>query len=43
MPFNVENVTKQARIVYQIDGKKLYVLHCFKTHKECERWYPSFK
>lgn len=43
MPFNVENVTKQARLVYQIEGNKLYVLHCFKNHKEYERWYSSFK
>lgn len=43
MPFNVENVTKQARMIYQIEGNRLYVLHCFKNHKDYERWYSSFK
>lgn len=22
---------------------KCFVLHCFKNHKEYERWYKSFK
>jgi mRNA-degrading endonuclease RelE of RelBE toxin-antitoxin system len=43
MPFNVEDVTKQARMVYQIEENKPYILHCFKNHKEYERWYKSFK
>lgn len=43
LPFNVENVTKQARLIYQIESDKLYILHCFATHKEYERWYMSFK
>lgn len=43
MPFNVENVTKQARLVYQIEDGRLYVLRCFTTHKEYEKWYKSFK
>ena len=43
LPFNVEEVTRQARLVYNIDGDVCYVLHCFKTHKEYERWYESFK
>jgi len=45
LPFNVKEVTKQARIIYQIEGSEgiCYVLHCFKTHKEYERWYKSFK
>lgn len=42
-PFNVENVTKQARMVYHIEENTLYVLHCFKNRKEYERWYKSFK
>ena len=41
MPFNVENVTKQARMVYQIEKDILYILWCFKTHKEYERWYRA--
>lgn len=45
LPFNVESVTKQARMVYDIDhsGNTLTVMHCFQTHKEYERWYNSFK
>ena len=42
LPFNVESVTKQARLVYQIENEKLYILHCFKNHKEYEKWYKSF-
>ena len=43
LPFNVEDVTKQARMVFQTEEKTLYILHCFKNHKEYERWYKSFK
>ena len=43
IPCHVEKVTKQARIVYDIKGKIIYVLHCFATHKEYERWYKSYK
>ncbi len=38
-----ENVTKQARIIYYIEKETIYVMHCFATHKEYERWYKSFK
>ena len=43
LPFNVEKVTKQARIIYDIEKNICYILHCFSTHKEYERWYKSFK
>jgi len=43
LPFNVEEVTRQARMVYNIDEETCYILHCFKNHKEYERWYKSFK
>jgi hypothetical protein len=43
LPFNVEEVTRQARIVYNIEEDACFILHCFKTHKEYERWYKSFK
>ncbi|MFH1393754.1 MAG: type II toxin-antitoxin system RelE/ParE family toxin [Candidatus Micrarchaeota archaeon] len=43
MPFNVDEVTKQARMIYQFEGDDLYILHCFKKHKDYERWYKSFK
>lgn len=43
VPCHVEKVTKQARIVCNIKGDKIYVLHCFASHKEYERWYKSYK
>ena len=43
LQYFIENVTKQARIVYYFDEKTIYVMHCFKNHKEYERWYKSFK
>jgi len=43
LPFNVEEVTKQARIIYNFEDDICYILHCFKSHKEYERWYKSFK
>lgn len=43
IPCHAEKVTKQARIVYDIKGEQIYVLHCFTTHKEYERWYKSYK
>lgn len=43
LPFFVENVTSQARLVYLEDGELLKVIRCFATHKEYERWYNSFR
>jgi hypothetical protein len=43
IPCHVEKVTKQARIVYALEGEDIYILHCFKGHKEYERWYNSYK
>jgi mRNA-degrading endonuclease RelE of RelBE toxin-antitoxin system len=43
LPYLIENVTKQARIVYYFEEEIIYVMHCFKNHKEYERWYKSFK
>ena len=43
IPCHVENVTKQARMIYDINGEILRILHCFPTHKEYERWYKSYK
>ncbi len=39
IPCHAEKVTKQARLIYQIDADKLFVLRCFSTHKEYESWY----
>lgn len=43
IPCHVEKVTKQARIVYNIEGTQIYILHFFANHKEYERWYKSYK
>jgi len=43
VPHHVENVTRQARLVFNIEGETLFVIHCFATHKEYEKWYNSFK
>lgn len=43
LPVYVENVTKQARLIYRIESDKLHILRCFQTHKEYEKWYNSFR
>ena len=43
IPCHVEKVTKQARIVFNIRGDNIYILHCFGNHKEYERWYSSYR
>ena len=43
IPCHGENVTKQARIIYDIRGDRTYILHCFATHKDYEHWYKSYK
>ena len=43
IPCHVEKVTKQARIFYDIREDRIYILHCFDTHKEYEQWYNSYK
>ena len=43
IPCHVENVTKQARIIFNIDENRLYILHGFTSHKEYEHWYSSYK
>jgi len=43
IPFNVEDVTKQARMVYETRGETLAVLRCFASHKDCEKWFKSFR
>lgn len=40
IPYNVEEVG-QGRIIYDIRGDDAYILHCFRTHKEYEKWYKS--
>ena len=43
IPCHVENVTKQARIIYEIRDSRMYIVHCFSSHKEYEHWYSSYK
>ena len=43
IPCHVEKVTKQARIVFNIEEGYIYILHCFGSHKEYERWYGSYR
>lgn len=43
LSFFVEDVTKQARLVYLEEGELIKVLRCFATHKEYERWFNSFR
>lgn len=38
-----ENVTEQARVVYQVAGDELRIMRCFSTHKEYERWYRGMQ
>jgi len=40
---HVETVTRQARIIYDINGDRVCILHCFATHKEYENWYLSYR
>ena len=43
LPCYVEEVTKQARMIYGIKCDEIEILHCFTDHKEYERWYKGFK
>lgn len=43
VPYHVEDVTRQARLIYELDGGTLYIIRCFTRHKDYEKWYKSFK
>ena len=43
IPCHVEKATRQARIVFDIREERIYILHCFASRKEQERWHKSFK
>jgi len=43
LPYFVEKVTKQARIVFDAEENIITIIRCFKTHKEYEDWYKSYK
>jgi len=42
LQFHVENVTGQARLVYEEKEEVLRVIRCFALHKEYEKWYSAF-
>lgn len=41
----IEQVRDQGRIIYQIDRENevVYILRCFKDHKDYDRWCDSFR
>jgi hypothetical protein len=43
VPFFVENVGGQGRVVLAFGDNELIVVRCFTTHKEYEKWYKSFR
>jgi|GEM_PF-269635 len=44
IPFHVINVTKQSRIIYDVESdENIIILHCFGSHKDYEIWYKSYK
>lgn len=43
LPYNVEDVTKAARLVYYTENETLFILRCFSRHKEYEKWYMLFR
>ncbi|MFA5382137.1 MAG: hypothetical protein WC356_03150 [Candidatus Micrarchaeia archaeon] len=43
VPFFVEKVSKQARIIYDIKEEKLIILKICATHKEYEKIYNTFR
>ena len=43
LPYCVEDVTRQARLIYTVDAETLYVIRCFATHEAYEKWFKAFK
>lgn len=43
LPYDVEDVSKQARLIYHVENEALHVIRCFATHKDYEKWYKSYK
>ena len=43
IPCHVGNVSKQAGIIFVLRADKIYILHCFTSHKDYENWYKSYK
>jgi len=43
MPYFVNNVTRQARLIYDWEDNTLLIVRCFADHKHYEDWYQSYK
>lgn len=43
IPLYVENVSSSSRIVYDIDGNVITILHFFLNHKDYENWYHMYE
>ncbi len=43
MPYHVEEVTRQARMIYSKEGEDIFIVRCFEKHKDHERWYESYR
>ena len=43
IPYFMEDITKQARLVYTVDENAFFVFRCFATQKEYEKWYKSYR
>jgi len=43
LPYFVEKVTKQNRIVFDVENNIITIIRCFKNHKDYEKWYKSYK
>ena len=41
LPYFVEDVTRQARIVYKVEDETILIGRCFVTHKDYEKWLRS--
>jgi mRNA-degrading endonuclease RelE of RelBE toxin-antitoxin system len=40
LPYCVDNVG-QGRIIYTFDNDTLFIIRCFATHKDYEKWYKE--
>jgi len=43
VPYFVEEVTRQTRLVYEVKNDTIFVVRCFANHKDYEKWFKSFK
>jgi len=41
VPYFVEKVTSSSRLVYSINGNKIYIIRFFKTDDVYKQWYKQ--